>query len=117
MRLVGRDLLQSGVFLLRLLEPLDLVHANAAVLLAPSVIGLLGDAELPTDLGRVGALRQEDLCLREPRNDLFCRVPSLCHDPTTLSSEKGDILLFLEANALSLYLVVGYVCSSAVPNG
>jgi len=41
---VGHDLLQPRVFLLKLLEPLRLADIHHAELLLPSVIGLLADA-------------------------------------------------------------------------
>ena len=48
---VGQQPLQPGVLLLQLLEPLGLVDLQAAVLLPPAVVRLLGDAELLADLG------------------------------------------------------------------
>lgn len=36
---------QLAIFLLRLLQPLGLIHLQAAVFLAPAVVGLLGDPD------------------------------------------------------------------------
>src|SRR5262249_61000481 len=70
-----RRLLQPRVLPLELLEPPRLVDAEAAVLAAPPVVGLLSDAELPAHLACRLAAGQLDFGLTQLRDDLLGAVP------------------------------------------
>jgi hypothetical protein len=56
------------------LEALGLVELHPAVLLAPAVVGLLGDRQVLADLGQRGALGRLDLGLAELGDDRLGRV-------------------------------------------
>lgn len=60
---------QSAVFFLQLPEPAECTHAEVGILLLPGIEGLLGDAELPTDIPERGAR----LGLAESLGDLLFR--------------------------------------------
>ena len=46
---------ESGVLLFHLAQPTEFAHAEVRVLLFPGVEGLLGNAQLPTDIANRGA--------------------------------------------------------------
>jgi len=72
------------VFLLQFLEPPGLVSPQAAVLLTPAVIGLLGDPEPADDLGAHLPFGQGHLRLTQLVDDLLYRMPFLRHHLTSL---------------------------------
>jgi len=74
------QLLKPGAFLLQILELAGLVGLEPAVLLAPEIVGLLGDPELSADFGDTYPLAEMDLRLSEFIDDLFCRIPFPGHD-------------------------------------
>ena len=67
----GDELLRAGVLPLELLQTLRLIGAHATVLLAPTVVGLLGDADLASDVHPRRAMRQLHFCLAQLSDDLF----------------------------------------------
>ena len=85
--------LQLAVFLLQFLQPFRLVHLQAAVFLAPAVVGLLGDAAFPArDRSRL-AVCNSNLDLPKQAHNLFrCMLLALRHLP----------LLFVQSLSLEL---------------
>jgi hypothetical protein len=71
---------------LKALQELGLVEAEVPILLAPTIIGLLGDPKLTDDIGRHQSLRQLDFRLLELPDDLLRGVASL---PSALSFARS----------------------------
>ena len=78
-RLVRHQPLQPGVLLLERLHPLRLVEAQAAVLFPPSIVGLLADAELRTDLRDAQPAASFHLGLTQLRDDVLRAEPLAWH--------------------------------------
>jgi hypothetical protein len=70
-RQVGDCPTEPKVLLLQILHPPRLIDLQAAIFLAPPVIGLLGDTDPPTPLGGRPALAQHDLDLTQLPDDLL----------------------------------------------
>src|SRR5687768_14492080 len=62
---------QPRVLLLKVLHPASLIRLQAAILLAPTVVGLLADRDPPARLGGRAALAQHDLHLTQLADDLL----------------------------------------------
>lgn len=82
-RLLGHELPQPPVLGLERIEPLDLLDADASVLLAPPVVALHADPDLSANCRRALTLGALDLDLPQLGDDLLSRVPlcSLAHLP------------------------------------
>jgi hypothetical protein len=77
---VGEQALARGVLPLEVLEPLGVVGLQPAELVAPAVVGLLGDRQLAADVGDVLALTEHAVRGRELAHDLLRAVPlPRCH--------------------------------------
>ena len=87
-RYLGNELLQARALLLELLQALGLVELEAAVLLPPALVGLLGDSDLLASLGNALALREHELRFAELGDDFFRTV--------TFSSHVFHLLIFGE---------------------
>jgi len=88
-----------SVLLLQLFEPLGLIHPQTTVFLPPTVVGLLGHADLLTGLGDVAALRLVHLRLTQLGDDLF-RCESLlghCLHPFRLCPKHHSITLAMDS--------------------
>ena len=96
--LVCHKLLQLTVLFLKMLQALGLIDAQAAVLLLPAVVGLLGDLELSTDIGDRFPLGQQDLGLTQLDDDLFGVKSFLGHQivpflgPAETNFKTGPVL-------------------------
>jgi hypothetical protein len=79
--LVAGESLELTVFLLQLLDPLDLRDTQVGVYLLPAVEGLLGNAVFSQNFFVCGGF------FRFPEDcyDLFFRKPFLCHLSSNLS--------------------------------
>ena len=77
--LVGHDLFQHCVLPFELLEPFHVVGLHPAVLIAPTVIGLLGHLRVPSLPSHVRALVEQPIGLSELAHNLFRRMPSSSH--------------------------------------
>ncbi len=64
---IGHEPFEPGVLFFHLPQPTQFAHTEVCILLFPGVEGLLGDAELPTDIPDGGAT----LGLPESIHDLF----------------------------------------------
>jgi len=94
-----------------------LVEPNAAELLAPAVVGLLGDADFASGLRNRKPLAQLNLSLPQLRDNLFDRVLLVLHPKNSLAwSRQRQILthhldLFLGARSVVVgQSDYGYVC-------
>jgi hypothetical protein len=76
---VGNDPLQAGVLPLQVFEPLDLIHLEAAVFVAPTIVGLLGDTERTADVSHGLSLTQGNLGFTQCGEDLFDGVTKTWH--------------------------------------
>ena len=74
--LVSHKTFQSSVFLRQLLETPSLIHLHTTVLLAPPVVGLFCDADLPDRWRDRLAVGYRDFYLSQLVQDLFWRMPS-----------------------------------------
>src|SRR3546814_12558827 len=72
---------EPKILLLQLLHAPRLVGLQTAILLAPAIIGLLGDRDPPTRIRCRPAPRQHDLSLTQLADNLFRLVP-LAHSQT-----------------------------------
>jgi hypothetical protein len=77
--LVGHNPLQPGVLSLRLLQPLNVIGLEAAVLGPPPVIGGLAGLQLLGHLGHLAALGQQPVGLAQLADDLLWGVASSLH--------------------------------------
>ena len=68
---LANDALQLGALVLELLQALHVVGLHRAVLLAPAVMGLLGDLEMPAHRRNVGSFTEESVRLEHSPDDLF----------------------------------------------
>ena len=71
---VGYSLLQSGILPLQLLQTPCPADLQRPIFLSSPVIGLVSNPEPPTDLFHGTALRQQDLRLPKPPDDLLNTV-------------------------------------------
>jgi hypothetical protein len=78
-RLIGHDPLQPLVLTLQLPQALGIVGLHRAVLVAPPVIRVLADLEVPRDLDGRLALGQHAIGLAQLADDLLRRVPASRH--------------------------------------
>ena len=84
-RQLGDGLPQPLILFLEPLEFLQLVGSHPAILLAPSVIGLLGDAHLADRVHALHALADKHGNLPQLLNNLFGLVPLVRHSMSSVS--------------------------------
>src|SRR5690606_10117156 len=77
-REIGNRLAQPHVLTLQLLQPLGLVHLQAAIFLAPAIVGLLRH---PDRLAERPTPTHQNLHLTQLADDLLGRMPFLGHLP------------------------------------
>src|SRR6185369_2577650 len=77
---VRQQALEPRVLLFQLLETLGLVHLQPAVLLAPAVVGLIGDPDHLAHRRDRLTLGQFHIRLAELVDDLFRRMTLAAHD-------------------------------------
>src|SRR3546814_9727907 len=65
---------EPKILLLQILHAPRLVGLQTAILLAPAIIGLLGDRDPPTRIRCRPALRQHDLSLTQLADNLFRQI-------------------------------------------
>src|SRR5690606_14682712 len=74
-------LAQPHVLTLQLLQPLGLVHLQAAIFLAPAIVGLLRHPDRPDRLAERPTPTHQNLHLTQLADDLLGRMPFLGHLP------------------------------------
>src|SRR5262245_11617358 len=82
---VSHDLLEATILLLERLDPPELGHAHARVLLLPGIEGRLTHPELPAQLGRWRAL----LRFAQGLGDLLLGVARLLHRRSSVSQRTA----------------------------
>ena len=70
---------RRGVLVRELLEALHVVSLHGAVLVAPAVIGLLGDLEMAADRRDVCSFTEQSVCFSQLANDLLGGVTPVLH--------------------------------------
>ncbi len=89
--LVGHDALEAGVLPLQLAQSLGVVGLHAAELVAPPVVGLLGDLEVAGHLGEVLAFPEYPVGFAELADDLLGCVSSSGHrDDPPFAHHRGQ---------------------------
>jgi hypothetical protein len=88
--LLAHDALEQGAFLLELLKALRLIDPQAAVLLAPAIVGLVGNPELLGVLADRDSLRLKDFRLAEEMDDLLGSVSASGHVELLENSNTRD---------------------------
>jgi len=101
-RQIGDQPFQPGVLPLELLEPLSLLDLEAAILVAPAIVALLGDLGLFARLADGTALRHKHFNLPQLRDDLFGAMSFSGHLPELLSKLIISISLVQENPVRSL---------------
>jgi len=84
-RQVGDGLPKTLILSLEPLEFLQLVGSHSAILLAPSVTGLLGDAHLADRIHSLHSLADKHVNLPQLLNNLFRLVPLVRHSRSSVS--------------------------------
>ena len=81
---ICHQLLQPGVLLLEFLETLCLLDSHPTIFLAPAIVGLLGDSNLPAGRADSGTLAQKNFYLPELVDDLHKQFSLPCAGLLTL---------------------------------
>src|SRR5690606_11267323 len=80
------------ILLLQILHPTRLIGLQAAIFLAPPIIGLLADRDPTARLGGRGALRQHNLRFTQLADNLFRAMLLARHSMSPSSSKISSIL-------------------------
>ncbi len=88
--LVRDQLLQPPILPLKLLQPLRLVEAQAAVFFPPAIVRLLADPQLLAHLRRAQAAPELHLSLPQLRDNLFRAVPLPESSPFLVGTLRGS---------------------------
>ena len=92
-RLLGHQLLQPNVLLLKRLQLLGHLRRHPTMLLPRAVVRLFGDLQNLADLGDLLAVAKSNVCLAELLNNLIGRVSCLLQLQRILSGLCPDAIL------------------------